>query len=213
LNDNGFSYPIGWESNGAKPAISTTRGRSGSNSIYFRINPDTNSAKERSELTVVSGTPFNQERWMSFAVFVPTDFQAHPVTRWLILSQVWQYAPASPPIALEFQPNTSDRLQLIVRNDDTGTSAPNVVKDQILLNKGAWNTVQIGFRLSTATTGFVKLIVNGQTIHTHNGKVGFTGDQSNVQPRIGLYGSASTAMHEVWIDDLKYASTQAEATP
>lgn len=213
LSDNGWSFPLQYESNGAKPALSTTRAYAGSTSLYVRVAADTDSAKERSEIQVTTGTPFNQERWMAFAVYIPSNFQAHPVDRWLIVSQVWQSAPASPPIALEFKPNTSDKLQLLVRNDDTGTSAPNIVKNDIAVNKGAWNIIKIGFRLSTATTGFVKLYVNGVNVHNYNGKVGYTGSQGNVTPKIGLYGSNSTAMHELWFDNLRYASTQAEANP
>ncbi|MEQ7155147.1 heparin lyase I family protein [Brevundimonas aurifodinae] len=213
LTDNGWTYQLEYQSNGTKPALSTAQAYAGSSSLFMRISPDTDGQKERSEIRITQGTPFGSERWLSFALYIPTNFQAHPVDRWLMLAQVWQYSPASPPIALEFQPNTSNNLQLIVRNNDTGTSAPNIVKTGIAINKGAWNTVQLGFRLSTANTGFVSVYVNGQLVHTYNGKVGYIENQSYVTPKLGLYGSNSSALHEIWVDNVRYGSSRAETTP
>lgn len=102
-----------------------------------------------------------------------------------------------------------------IQNPATGTD--------LVVQKGQWYPIIVEFKFDwSGSTGAVNAWVNGVQGVTWTGQMGYkpasvTGGQAGAldfcDSHFGIYEQATTAFHKVWYDNVKWASTYAEANP
>lgn len=222
LQDNGQSYSIVRESNGVQPDINSVWSYSGQKSLHFKILADTDGAKERSEIRVRDPIDFDLGmRWYGFAMRVTPDFynDATADDNYNIFTQLWQYSPASPPVALSFKPNTSNAYWLSVRSDDDGTvnlsTKDSRVYEGTFVLGGHSNTFVLGVRPDTnGSNGRVELWQAGQLKYVYTGKLGFSSGRQAFKWKVGLYRDNEIRnTQEIWFDEIRYGTDHLEVDP
>ena len=222
LQDNSRSYPIVQESNGVTPDISSTWSYVGQKSVHFKIMADTDGAKERSEVKVIENVGFDLGmRWYGFAMRVAPDFynDATADDNYNIFTQLWQYSPASPPVALSFKPDTSNRYWLSVRSDADGTinrsTKDSAVYEGSFVLGGHSNTFVLGVKPDTnGTNGRVELWQAGELKYVYTGKLGFSTNRQAFNWKIGLYRDHQIRnTQEIWFDEVRYGTDRLEVDP
>nr|WP_231134371.1 heparin lyase I family protein [Motilibacter deserti] len=119
----------------------------------------------RTPLTPMSTTPAEQwpdpvgaERWYTFSLYVPADFQAATDATWLTLTQWKGFRGSSPPLALEIKRNN-------LRLGGARTNSLKIPNDGNLgaIARGSWTELTVGMRLSTdPMVGWVEVRRDGK---------------------------------------------------
>lgn len=179
--------------------INKSFSKNGKNSIGFRLKP----RESRIEVKV-GDMKNNQIKYLSFSLFIPSDFQ--PPTHWNLFAQWWQGAPASPPIAFEFAPNSNPlKMQILTRN---GSSKDFDMKVQYIntIQKEVWNDFIVKLKVDDkgGTNGILKIWKNGKVIVDYQGQLGYQDLYSHTNFRFGLYRSDNNnSLVDLYFDEVK----------
>jgi hypothetical protein len=161
---------------------------------------------------------------MGFGTYVPAHVHngtGAQTDNYMMFAQLWQFAPARPPVGLEIAPNTDNsRWQLVVRNDDTGkfvnqSAIDWPVRASGTLERDQWITWVLGFKLDPQgdSGGFVKLWKDGSLVADYAGKVGFVTDRQQVNAKLGMYRGGdyypSYGSTEMYFDEIRFGTTYA----
>lgn len=210
LYDNGYSYPMVYNSNGGWPTISSAYSHTGTYSIRPKAFPDTDNSHERSEVYVSEGIGITYARYVRFWLYVPTNFPNYSTGRELFM-QVHQGGPHYPPLALYFKPGSNLQYEVVIKKDgEQATSSASSLKYTDTLPKGQWVKFIIGWKASpTSSTGWVDVYRDGSLKYSYDGQWGYSTAVTSTQVfnlRFGLYGSPNEtgAIQYIYFDNLRY---------
>jgi hypothetical protein len=197
LFDNNKSYTIHESSENVW--LSSKHHRKGYQSIGFRLDP----GMSRRE-TIVADIPNNTTKFVKFSVFFPSHY---PIpTDWSLFAQWWQGAPASPAIAFELDPNSSDFKIRIVSRDGTVNNVKTRTHYNEKINKNQWIDFVVQFHVDDTggSNGLLRVWKNGILIVNYSGKLGYTDLNDKTSFRFGLYRSPSIQnTAEAFYDEIK----------
>lgn len=222
LVDNDHTYPLSRLNAGDYPTISTEQARNGTHSLRAAIPP---SGYARSEVAAAVGVPMRARHAFGFSVFIPTGHQPPRGAQWEILTQFWQTACGSPPLAIDLQPNTDPLVyRVLMRNDTTGyqPTQPARTLAKGTLPRNQWVQISIEFNLhptDPSKADFI-LYVNGVMVPnglTHTDTIGYSHVAADcaypvndtVTIKNGIYrgGDAWTSTQVAYFDDVRYGDT------
>jgi hypothetical protein len=172
------------------------------------------------------------KRYTGFALELPSaNFQIPEAGRKLMLAQWWQGSPYGPPVRMEITNATTSVVTFrfwVLNNDTLGN--PSAVPIDIgggTIPFDEWNTFVVMLIPDYTGNGQIKVWQNGTQIIYWIGKVGYdpatkpyTGDTSGISyPNLnfdvfyGPYRDRQNKKHQVFYDEIKFASTYSEAAP
>lgn len=186
------------------PARSTAVVRSGSASLRTSIASGAGYARSEfvAEAFPVGRTTASSPKAMAFDMYVPSSYLGPRNSyEWTMVSQVWQSATGSPPIAMRLMPtSTAGTLNLYVelRNDTTSDDwrRAAVNAGTVPIRTGRWVRVLQEWDTSRdRNKGFYKLSLDGRVvIHRKATQIGYTvpsGASPTMHAKAGLYHSSA----------------------
>jgi len=227
-----WSYNIGAVPSGMSISLSSDHAKSGSHSykVYLPSVPsgvsyDTGAGQlhvELLSLTKVSDEnwshnfTFNKSYWVSWSVYIPSDFQFPESGAWALIGQFHNSedscdAGIPQPIGLYLNSGTGG-VTLAIRAI-TAHCAPSANYDRQVsyaspaFKKGQWNDFVLNFRFSYTTGGFFKAWLNGTQFANDSG-INCFNDDLGLNFRLGLYGELRKAM-TMYYDDFRIGDESA----
>ncbi|MCK1991632.1 hypothetical protein GW626_14895 [Peribacillus muralis] len=193
---NDHLYPIHRSSNNVW--IETKLSRKGRNSMAFQLQP----GESRKE-TKVLNIPNNTIKYVAFSVYFPSDYQIP--TDWNLFAQWWQGSLASPPVAFQIDPNSTDFRISIVTRDGTSKKFNRICHYNESINRDEWIDFIIKLRVddNNGSSGLLKVWKNNQLIVNYSGALGYSDLNVNTNFRFGLYRSPNnTSKVEAYYDEI-----------
>jgi hypothetical protein len=177
---------------------------------------------------------FNQAKYTGFAVKLG-EFDVP--SKSLLLAQWWQGSPYSPPLQLEIIPDSNPsspiRYRFLFRNNETGGN-PTPLKPNVIpfnsgvdntLKRGEWHTFIVYTKMrhtGLADDGEVRVWHNGTEVIRWVGKIGYDPSvalngkdfpNKTFDVYYGLYREQQNKKHQVFFDEIRFATTLNEANP
>lgn len=230
LYDNGWSFRLANQNSpdARKPVISTDRAHTGTRSLKFIVDPDTDGVKERTEAHVSEGISIAHVRYTSFWIFVRNDFQAFAPgsnSRELFM-QVWQGVDGPngwsgyPPFALYFKPGSNLQYEVVIKKDgEEHAPSQNQIKYTDTLPKGQWVNFVVGWKADPiGTNGYIRIWRDGVEKYAYNGRWAYSPavtTSTTFLYRHGLYGNPAqsiTVPQVVYFDDITYGNSYSSVT-
>jgi hypothetical protein len=224
-NENGQSYQPN-PSNAAfdSPWISTINARSGSKALGLEVNPNS-TGTSRFEWIWRSSVSNTSDYWYGFSF--KTDPAKWPNVRvdstgkgWVIISQWHQpYNDGNhpPAVAIRIRQNTNNQLYFDVRNNSLISNSWE--SGNYSITHGQWYDVVAHVKYdANGTNGIAQIKIKPSsgstwtTLGTFTGQVGYSGSVSYAW-RTGIYSGRQTAERRLFLDQVKYANTEADARP
>jgi hypothetical protein len=175
---------------------------------------------------------FGVKRYTGFALYLPSaNFDIPAPGKKLMVAQWWQGSPYGPPLRIAITDATTDEVtfRVWVMNNDTKGNPSSVPID---IGGGTipfdtWTSFVVMTIPNHTAGGEVKVWLNGTQIITWVGKLGYdpttipyTGaptGTANPNPKFdvfyGPYRERQEKRHQMFFDEIKFASTYAEAVP
>ena len=196
----------------------TSHARTGRFSCRFELRPqDTVSQGNRAELRDWWNAPLGTECWYGFSTFLPVDFAAPPGTS-IVLAQWHDQArlgepSGKPPVALRYRDGI---LRFTGAAGAVASSTPEIVHlfGETPATPGAWMDFVLRVHWPIGGEGAVECFVNGESLFSFNGPLGYRNQTLGPYFKFGLYASGPfTDPLIAWQDNYSRGGTYAAVDP
>jgi len=222
-SEGGYAFAVVQDGTPSEPYISSAH-FTGEHSLAFSVPTDTSGHKQRVEYKIAQaadadGLHFDNARYAGFAFKLGAAPAAF--TDSAIFWQAWQGYPYGPPISLKFESSAAPpfRIKLAIRNMSTGpdSTTPDVeIWSANMIEADTWHTFLIYVEPRFASTGEIKMWIDGTRVLDWTGELGYdpsqvAGAYNGLDIKDGIYQPDSNNGHIFYFDQIVVATTYAQA--